>query len=590
MSIQQAGVTQGEVTPRGERIIPVDEGSEAFVELLNANEVDYIFLNPGTDTTPIQEALSKYQAQGKRAPQVITSLHEHQAMAAAHGHFVVSGKPQVVMVHVDCGTQNVGGALHQAWRGQAGVIFCAGRTPVTFDGEVRGGRNTPVHWIQETFDQASNVRGYVKWDYEIRRPDMISHALQRSFQIANSEPHGPIYLTMSREVLMEKTEKVKLLPKGQYRPAASPQADPFMLTEAAKLLIRADNPVILVALSGRHKEAVQPLVQLAELLAIPVVENRSRVNFPSQHPLHLGYYANPYLEKADVVLIIDNDVPYVISDVKLRPEVKIIQLDIDPIKETIPMWGFPVDLPIKADSSLALPALGQELAGLISAADKVKIETRRANLQAEHEAQRSRWKQIALDKSGQKPIAAEWLSYLVGQVISDDMIVTSEVVSDSVLVNQYLERNKPGTFFRSYGSSLGWGLAAGLGAKLAAPEETVVCLTSDGSFNYAHPIACLWAADVYKAPFLTVIFNNQCYYATKSAFKKTYADGFSLKTGEMIGTDIYPPPNYELVAKACRAYAETVENPSEILPALKRALEEVRSGRPAVLDVIIACP
>src|SRR3990172_8348873 len=109
-----------ERTTGGEMIVPVEEGAEAFVELLNANDVDYIFLNPGTDTTPIQEALSKYKALGKPIPQVITSLHEHQALSAAHGYFAVTGKPQVVMVHVDCGTQNVGGALHQAWRGQAG--------------------------------------------------------------------------------------------------------------------------------------------------------------------------------------------------------------------------------------------------------------------------------------------------------------------------------------------------------------------------------------------------------------------------------------------------------------------------------------
>mgnify|MGYP001597099926 FL=1 len=128
------------------KTMPVDTGAEAFLELLNHNGVDYIFLNPGSDTVFIQEALSKFKAQGKRAPEVVLCLHESVAMSAAHGHFLVSRKPQVVLVHVDVGTQQVGGALHNAQRGRVGIIFCAGRSPSIFEGERKGGRTRSVMW------------------------------------------------------------------------------------------------------------------------------------------------------------------------------------------------------------------------------------------------------------------------------------------------------------------------------------------------------------------------------------------------------------------------------------------------------------
>ncbi|MEE8413301.1 MAG: thiamine pyrophosphate-binding protein [Dehalococcoidales bacterium] len=161
-----------------EKTIPVDEGAEAFVEIMNANKVDYLFLNPGTDTFPIQEAISKFKALGKRTPKVILCLHESVALAAAHGYFAVTGRPQVVLVHVDIGTLQVGGALHNAQRGRIGIIFCAGRAPSTYDQNIRGERSAGIHWIQEQFDQAGSVRNYVKWEYELRSAGNIHQVSQ----------------------------------------------------------------------------------------------------------------------------------------------------------------------------------------------------------------------------------------------------------------------------------------------------------------------------------------------------------------------------------------------------------------------------
>src|SRR5262249_45903061 len=147
----------------------VQSVSDAFVELLNSVQVDFIFINPGSDSAPILESIARFKAAGVRTPQLILCLHESVAMAAAHGYFMISGRPQVVFVHVDVGTLNIGANLHNAQRGRAGVVICAGRTPYTLDGDVPGGRNRRMHWMQEQFDQARIVQGYVKWHYELAR-------------------------------------------------------------------------------------------------------------------------------------------------------------------------------------------------------------------------------------------------------------------------------------------------------------------------------------------------------------------------------------------------------------------------------------
>ncbi|MFC2020074.1 thiamine pyrophosphate-binding protein, partial [Chloroflexota bacterium] len=208
-----------------EKRVAVDEGSEAFIELLNANGVDCIFLNPGSDIFAVTEAIAKFQALGKRTPRVITCPHESVGMAAAHGYFMVSGKPQVVMVHVDVGTQQVGGALHNAQRGRIGVIFCAGRSPLSFEEDRRDGRKYFVHWDQDQLDQAGIARGYVKWYYELRSNENIHQVMQRAFQVAATEPYGPVYLTLPPELLLEKIDSVLIPDVARYAPPATPQAD-----------------------------------------------------------------------------------------------------------------------------------------------------------------------------------------------------------------------------------------------------------------------------------------------------------------------------------------------------------------------------
>ena len=569
------------------KVTSVESVSDGYVEMLAARGVEYIFINPGTDTAPILESIAKFSAQGRAAPKLILCLHESVAMAAAHGHFMISGKPQVVMVHVDVGTQNIGANMHNAQRGRAGIVVCAGRSPHDSDGGVPAAHNTPSHLLQEQFNRANIVAGYVKWHYELTRPGNLHLAVQRAFQVAGTDPAGPVYLTLPREVLMHEREDLLAEP-GRAPTVSAPAADPVTLGRAAQWLIEAENPLILVAYAGRNPKAVDSLIRLAETLAVAVVESRHRINFPSSHPLHLGYSAGRYLQQADCILIIDSDIPWIPAQEHPAPNCRIVHIDIDPLKKDMPIWGFPVDLSIEADSSQAMEALAGEIERRLTPADRTRIEARRRALTAEHNALRSRLDERVLDLAARKLIAPEWAAHCLGEVVDENTVIVSEAVSNNPVLWNYLRLDASGTYFQSLGSGLGWGLGAALGAKLAAPSKTVICVIGDGSWVFSSPIPAYWAAQQHRSPFLTVIFNNQEYAATAEAILAVAPDGYARATGVYPACDLPAAPMYSRISEAMGLWARTVEDPEKLPQVLREALAEVRRGRSAVVDIRVS--
>jgi len=509
-------------------------------------------------------------------------------MAAAHGYFAVTGRPQVVLLHVDLGTLQVGGALHNAQRGRIGVVFCAGRAPSTIDQNVRGERSAGIHWIQEQYDQGGIVRNYVKWEYELRSNASIHQVMQRAFQVAGSEPCGPVYLTLPRELLMEKIKSVTIPDVTKHTALTTPQADMNKLAEIADMLLKAETPLIMAGDTGRHLQAVASLVELAESLGARVMPDMIRMSFPSTHPLTAGGFGQNYLKDADVVLIIDRDIPYIPRTTKPKPDAKIIHISIDPIKADIPLWVFPGDMFVQADSSKALPALNELIRKKITPDQKARSQARIKQVQTESAQARATPRPAAAPGTGQKLINPMMLGRALNEIMDEDMILVHEMAGAGEI-----KRTKPGTLFGSGGSSLGFGLGGALGIKFASPDRTVVSLMGDGCFVFGCPIATLWAASVYKAPFLSVIYNNQQYHAPKGGLgiRGNYGkESYSEKTGVWEGIDILPSPEYAMVAQACGAWGQKVEDPAELLPALKKGLDQVRHGVPAVIDVRLESP
>src|SRR5690242_12683987 len=183
------------------RTIPSSDGGSSFLELLAAYNVDCLFYNPGSDFYPVLEQLSKFQVEGRKTPRPVMCLTEHLALSMAHGYAMQKGRAQAVMVHVGLGTMELGGALHNISKGREPVLIIAGRSPYSFEGELEGGRDRPYHWDQELYDQLGLARQFAKWTYELKTNSNLHHVVARALQIANSEPKGPTYLVLPRELL-----------------------------------------------------------------------------------------------------------------------------------------------------------------------------------------------------------------------------------------------------------------------------------------------------------------------------------------------------------------------------------------------------
>src|SRR5215204_394870 len=330
--------------------MPARNGAEALVQTLTAVGVEYLFLNPGTDTAPVQEAIVALAHDGHAVPTIVSCLYENVALAAAHGYFAVSRRPQAVLVHVDAGTQNLGGNMHDAQRGHGGVIVLAGRTPYTVDGQAPGSRDRAIQWHQDQLDQPGIVRGYVKWYHELARTDTLSQLVVRGAQIAASDPAGPVYMTIGREVLMAPLDGVQVPPPGRFRPPVTAAPDPAALEELADWLADADAPLAIAGVPGQHSETVAHLVALAELLGMPVNDKSGPLNIPLTHDAWLWDHRQA-LADADVVLLLDADIPWIPKDAQPSPHARVAQIDLDPNKEKFGLWGFGVDLPMQADTA-----------------------------------------------------------------------------------------------------------------------------------------------------------------------------------------------------------------------------------------------
>ncbi len=559
-------------------------GAEAFLEILNANGVEKVFFNPGGDISPVQVAILNYRALGKRAPKLVMCLHESVAMTAAHGHYMVSGKPQVVMVHSELGTLQVAGAIHNAQWGRVPIILLAG---------VQAGPKRTT-WKSEPFDQASMARNFVKWDHNMAPDEDIHDTLQHAFDAATGEPPGPVYLTYGWQVMSKKLEK-RAPESYRHSVPMLPPADRAGLGKIADSLLAAKNPLIMAGYTARHPENTAALIELAETAAVPVTPGLTWMNFPTTHPLCAGMEemgggskGNTALSEADVVLAVDYDMPYVPADGQPRKDAHIVQIAPDPLTVGRPLWGRGADLFVKADSREAIPALTRTIKEKLTAGKRSELAARAKELAAKHQKRRADRVADGRSKAKDRPISPDWVCRCIDDAIDADSIVVNHLISQSSSVASQIERSKPNTLLACAGGSIMWAVGAALGAKVSAPDRTVVALVTDGGFVWGCPVAALWSATEHQSPFLTVIFNNQSYGAIRVGVERMSESRLTDEMGKFIGVDISPPPDYALVAQSCGGWGQRVDDPADVPGAIKEGLRAVRSGKLAVLDMRLA--
>jgi acetolactate synthase I/II/III large subunit len=560
--------------------------STAFLEALSEAGVSYIFANWGSDHPALLEALAETHISGRTVPEVITCPNEMVALSAAQGYAQVSGRAQAVVVHVECGTQSLAGAIHNAAKGRAPAFIFAGASPFSQSGEMRGSRNEFIQWIQDVHDQRGIVRGYMRYNNEIRTGKNIKQLVHRAMQFAHSDPKGPVYLMGAREVMEEEVSPLSI-DMAHWQPLAAGALASGDVETIADDLVKAQRPLAVTSYLGRNPRAAGELVQLCERVGMGVLESvPSAMNFPADNPLYQGNqwnhpHQNPILAEADFLLVLDSDVPWIPTVSKPRDGAVIHHIDIDPLKEQMPLWYIPSRRSYRADSETALRQLNSYLAEV--GIDGRAVKKRSGHYRKNH---KSRAEHLAALEKQDGVLTGEILTAALRRYIDGSTIVLNEGISHYHTICDHLRLNRPGSIFTSGGGSLGWNGGAAIGAKLASPESTVMALTGDGSFMFAQPSTVHWIARQYRTPFLQVVYNNRGWKSPKLSALAIHPDGYASRANE-IGVTFDPPPDYAGIAAAAGgAFAKTIRTLGELEEGLEQAIAAVREQkRCAVLDV-----
>ena len=564
--------------------------STAILEALKEAGVEYLFANLGSDHSGFLETLAQASEAGRRSdfPALITSPHEMVALCAAQGFAQVSGRAQAVLVHVECGTQQLGGAIHNCAKARTPVLILAGLSPATQEGEARGSRNEFIHWLQDVFDQRGIVRGYMRYDNEIRLGANAKQIIHRALQFAYSEPKGPVYLTAAREVLESEVKPVHI-DRGEWPAISAAALAPEDALLVAQALAGAHRPLVVTTYLGRKAAAVAELAKLCKRLGVGVLESvPNQMNFPPTDPLYLGSQwnekrQNPALAEADTILVIDSDVPWIAQINRPSDTARILHIDTDPLKSQMPLWYIHARHIYRADAALALRQVNAAL-------DSVQIDARTVRERTEHYTRRHSEMQSELDQRERVPaqgLSAEYLSARLREAIGERAIVLSEGVTNYHAIAQHVRRIRPGTLLTQGGGSLGWNGGAAVGAKLARPDDLIVALSGDGSYLFSVPSSVHWMARRYRTPFLQVIYNNRGWRAPKFSALGVHPTGHASRAEPVdLGVSFDPPPDYAAIAAAAGgALALSVRTPEELESALSRGLRAVQEERRcAVID------
>ena len=554
--------------------------ADIFIRTLAEHNVEFFFVNPGTDFPPIVEALTRARRRNTKHPRPVLVPHENLAVAMAHGVYLVTGRAQAAMVHVNVGTGNTINNIANLARDRGPIILAAGRTPTTERGHF-GSRARPIHWAQEMFDQAGMLREFVKWDYELRVPDQIADVTARAYEVAMTSPRGPVYVVLPREPLSAPVpDSLSAAPR---RLPDAPHPNPASITTLAAWIAAAKWPLIVTSGDG-SANAVAALSRLAEQFAIPVVSQNARIlTLPASHPMHLGYEIGPLLGNADLIIVAECDVPWFPSLDRLAEGCRVAHIGEDPAFQRYPMRSFQSDLSIVSRTATTYEALAAALEPARSTMS-VAIGIRRkyaAELGTARRAKRE--KEV---RTGTGPITKAYLSHCIGDALGQDAIIFNEYP----LSLEHCSRETAGTYYAlGPAGGLGWGLGAAIGAKLASPEKLVVATLGDGAYLFSNPTVCHWVQQKHEAPVLTIIFNNARYGAVRRATLSMFQHGAAGEDDGRFLADLDPSPPFDAIARAHGGWAVRVDKPEDLHGALCRARDAVMvERRQALLNVI--CP
>lgn len=551
--------------------------------------IEYLFCNLGTDHAPLIEEMAHWREQGRAFPKLILCPHENTAVHMAGGYAVATGRGQAVLVHVDAGTANAAMGLHNLCRTRIPVLLIAGRAPMTTFDDVTGGRDTYVHFIQEPFDQASVVRPYVKWEYNLAWPSMAHEVVSRAGAVMQSDPTGPVYLTLPREVLAAPVDAASVGAYGHqnHLPVRAQGADPSAVRAIAEQLMRSDNPMLVTAYAGRNREAPALIEKLAVLCGMRVCEfNTIYMNIRRDSPYFAGYNPAAFTEQADFGLMVDVDVPWIPKTTRVNPNAYWAQLDVDAIKRDIPMWGFPLNARIEGDSVRLIAQLIEIIESSATPEFKTKAAARGLALKTAHAQNRQKAASLAQAKGVVNAINPHYLCAVMGQKIDLHDVVLNEAIRNTMAVFEQIPREVPGSLMGLSGGGLGFSAGTALGIKLAQAKNRVIHFVGDGSFYFSNPSSAYAVANQYDLPILTVLLDNGGWSAVKESTLRMYPQGEAKSTNQF-ASDLGYSTDFAAIAEAAGAHGERLTDPEQVEAAIERCLAALDAGRSALLHVRI---
>ena len=281
--------------------------------------------------------------------------------------------------------------------------------------------------------------------------------------------------------------------------------------------------------AGRIESDVAKLAALSERFAIPVVQRKNRyMCLANDHPMNIGFDADAHLDSADVIVVLECDVPWIPKKKTPKPDCKIIHIGADPIFASYPLRGFTCDLAIVGVIGATLPALTEALASCEKSAAS-RIDARRKRVALQHEKIRTRLAERLEQQRNASPIHPAWINHCINNVKGTDAIVLKEALTPS----EHLSFSKPGTYYSlGQGGALGWSLGTALGAKAGAPDKLVICAVGDGSYMFGNPLAAHYVGKAEKLPTLTIVYNNEMWNAVRRNTRDVYPDGYAARANQ----------------------------------------------------------
>jgi len=574
--------------------MPTYSTAHYFLETLVDLGVDYIFANLGTDHVSLIEEIARWDSEGRRHPAVILCPHEVVAVHMAAGYAFATGRGQAVFVHVDAGTANACMAIQNLFRYRLPVMLFAGQAPFTLHGELTGSRDTYVHFVQDSFDQGSIVRPYVKWEYTLPSGVVVKEALTRAAAFMHSDPPGPVYMMLPRETLAEIRDEQQMpgYPPARYGSVKAGGIEPARAHAVAEALMAAENPIAFTAYLGRNPHAVAVLDRLALACGIRVAEfNPVTMNIPQDSPCFAGADPSALVANADLGLLVDTDVPFVPQSVRAADALRWIQIDIDPLKADIPMWGFATDLRIQGDSAIILQQVLEIVEARADEAYRSKVRRRIEGWHPIREAVEAKRRSAAAQKGEPGAINPAFLFARLRALLSEDDIVLNEAVRNAPVLQQQLRRTKPMTYVGLAGGGLGFSGGMALGLSLAKPSSRVVQIVGDGAFHFAAPDSVYAVSQHYRLPIFTIVLDNGGWQAVKASVQRVYPDGQAQKADAFLSqlrTGRRDEQRHFIdIARAFGAHGERVSDPDRLDETITRCLRAVDAGRAAVMHVDI---